>query len=261
MSNENPDDADELDGSPSSDNSRATLIGLWVAATILAGVLATLFQFFFHPNPQSIATLFIATGITLGVQGLLFGLLQWLVLQSEIRRAYWWILATLLGTLIGVYVELAAYYLLIQPIIMQVAVGSPTSAQIIALVLNVISSSVFSGTAIGIAQWLVLRRAANRASLWIPVTMLSMFLRYVVSTGITVLLNGLLGTVLPRFGLPINPSTTQIVTPVIVAMVGNFAFGMFSGWVLASLLADSEIESDDEELEQEVLDVESGETD
>ena len=250
MSDENEyDDVDELaDDDLDAPRDRLALFWTWVGAMILAGVLTTLFQLVYAPQPRSVPDLLLIIGISLGAQGVIFGVLGWLILQAEIPGAIWWIPATILGTLIGVYLEYGAYYALILPLLKQMSVTTPPATlQIIQLGANMVVSALLSGLAVGIAQWLVLRQAGISGALWIPITGLSILLRYLIGTGASLGLNWLFGKALFDAGIAVSSSAAQILTPVIVAIIGNLAFGALSGWMLVNLIGE-----EDEDVDQEI---------
>ncbi len=81
--------------------------------------------------------------------GALTGILQWLVLRQQMRRAGWWIAATIAGWLTGWAL---------------VAFAVPPGASFLA--------GATVGSVTGLAQWLVLRRHMYRAGWWILVSAL-----------------------------------------------------------------------------------------
>ena len=107
---------------------------LWIMATTLGWVLGR----FLLPN---------LTFVTIGI-GL--GLLQWLVLQHRIRKAWRWILATTLGWLVG-----ATFILALLPDGMDFLAG------------------VVTGVILGSAQWLILRNELYWAGWWIAISVVA----------------------------------------------------------------------------------------
>lgn len=88
-----------------------------------------------------------------GVMGLVLGAAQWLVLRSHINGAGWWILATGLGW----------------------AAGFPAGAELanragLVSILFGLLAGLTTGAALGLLQWLVLRRHATQAFWWVPVS-------------------------------------------------------------------------------------------
>ena len=134
---------------------------------------------------------------------LLPGALQWLVLRRRVLQAGWWVVATAAGVLIGTY--LAA------------------SRQMLDLYLarrdaldGLLAYSTF-GTALSLAQWMVLKRWSAQAHRWIIANMLAWPTGWAVAKA--------LGAVL---GWPWLAGIEPLV-------VGCFA-GLLTGVALASLL-------------------------
>ncbi|MGK7876115.1 MAG: protein kinase [Xenococcaceae cyanobacterium] len=78
------------------------------------------------------------------------GIMQWVVLRQVVGRAWWWVLATAVGEVVGGAVGYAAidrlgYYKL----------------------LGYTLFGVLGGSVVGIMQWVILRRVVNRAWWWV----------------------------------------------------------------------------------------------
>ena len=86
--------------------------------------------------------------------GLLTGLLQYLLLRRYLPRIGWWIAATALGWLLGISVAYLGYA--IWPVALNA--NSTWAAEIV---------FVSVGAAMGLVQWLVLRRRVPRAGWWV----------------------------------------------------------------------------------------------
>jgi cation transport ATPase len=100
-----------------------------------------------------------ATLIIIGSIGFSGG--QWLILRRHISDSIWWILATTIGVAVGG------------------AIASSTFGNI------VYNSSIFMaiamiGFAVGVAQWLVLRRQITKGGWWIAITTVSLPLSFAV---------------------------------------------------------------------------------
>jgi len=106
----------------------------------------------------------IFSGIAYFAAGFTIGILQWLVLQSRISRAWRWIIVSAGGWTAG---ALFTFFL--------------------TLPVNNFLGSLITGAATGIAQWLVLREDLHWAGWWIPVSIVAW------TTGLA-LLPGLLST-------------------------------------------------------------------
>ncbi len=88
----------------------------------------------------------------------LTALFQWLLLRRHFARASWWLLATAVGSVVA-----GLFYagLLALP---EATFGPPTSG------LRSGISDLTDGFALGVAQWLILRRSVRGAERWIPAT-------------------------------------------------------------------------------------------
>lgn len=221
--------SDEIIDDASSGTSRAALMGLWICMTVIAGVLTAVFQASLPGGAQDLSSQLIELVVIAAAEGIVFGVLQWLILRLEIDHPIWWIPLTFLGTLIGAFLENIVLSALIAPLVNQLPL-SAVNAQIIAIGLVIVSSSLVSGLMIGLGQWLVLRRLGWAARVWIPITILSIFVRHLVVTGVTVLLNGF------TRNSTMNPNILQLFSQIIIAICGNLAFGALSGWVLSNIL-------------------------
>jgi len=110
----------------------------------------------------------IALGGEIGV-GVFVGAAQWVVLRRYFSQAWWWILASTAGWIVGWAIITSGLFL------------SPGSGPFTAIV----SGAIF-GLTMGVAQWLILRRWTRFAGLWILASI----------PGWTIGLIGLLGTIL-----------------------------------------------------------------
>ena len=137
----------EEEGEDEREPSGADLLRYWVAATAagwaLAGVLlaavlpdpSTLWQYAFYPIS--------AVG-------------QWLILRRRFARASLWLVATVAGVAVAAAGAAVVFRLPAS------ALGAPNSG------LRGGVSTFFDGLALGMAQWLVLRRTVRDAERWIP---------------------------------------------------------------------------------------------
>jgi hypothetical protein len=89
------------------------------------------------------------------VIGALIGGVQWLVLRRWLSGAGWWVVASTLGMALGGGAGLAASF----------AAGADVIQPWALAIL---------GAPLGIAQWLVLRRHADRTGWWIPLNVLAL---------------------------------------------------------------------------------------
>jgi len=93
------------------------------------------------------------------VLGLVTGLLQYLLLRRHLRRMGWWIAATTLGWSLGLIGDGALY---------RMAYGA---LGVSAIGLGTLMAAL-AGGAMGLPQWLVLRRRVHHAAWWIPASVL-----------------------------------------------------------------------------------------
>jgi hypothetical protein len=88
--------------------------------------------------------------------GFSFGVMQWLVLRRHIPRAGWWVLASTAGWIAGLGVPAVVF-----KVVEGVAPGA-IEPEVFA-----VAFFVAVGTAVGMLQWLVLRRHAPQAGWWV----------------------------------------------------------------------------------------------
>jgi hypothetical protein len=88
--------------------------------------------------------------------GFSFGVMQWLVLRRHIPRAGWWVLASTAGWIAGLGVPAVVF-----KVVEGIAPGA-IEPEVFA-----VAFFVAVGTAVGMLQWLVLRRHAPQAGWWV----------------------------------------------------------------------------------------------
>ncbi len=93
--------------------------------------------------------------------GAVIGLAQWLMLRQRLSLSPWWIAATAAGMGAGLALSIALL---------------GTAMEGVALPLR----GLVTGTAIGIAQFLVLRARTDRAAVWAPVVALGWALGWII---------------------------------------------------------------------------------
>jgi len=89
--------------------------------------------------------------------GILMGLIQGIAFMNPINRAYWWTLATALGSFLAVILLL--FYL-------------PYASNVLEGVEVLLAIGAISGAVIGLPQWQVLRRHVPGAELWLAASFL-----------------------------------------------------------------------------------------
>jgi hypothetical protein len=98
---------------------------------------------------------------------------QWLVLRRRIRRAGWWVLATVAGEILGTGVGWALTVLLNYIAILAIVLG-PAAIALLGPVMGFILLGGAIGAGLtGVAQWLVLWRQVRKAGWWILATTVS----------------------------------------------------------------------------------------
>lgn len=113
-----------------------------------------------------------AVGLIFGGEigvGLIIGVAQWLVIRRYFSQAGWWVLASAVGWIAG------------WALISSGSIVPPGGGLV-----NTMMAGVVFGLAMGIAQWIVLRRWVKLASVWILLSV----------PGWTIGLFGILGTIL-----------------------------------------------------------------
>lgn len=131
---------------------------LWVLAFLsfpIAGLLANLMGAVTTPGVAILAGL---------IAGGTLGLVQWLVLRSQLPLSRWWILATAAGMAIGLAIGTAF-------------LGSDTAGG------PLLWRAAITGLCIGIAQWLLLRQVLPQSIVWIGVITLGWTVGWFVTRG------------------------------------------------------------------------------
>lgn len=172
----------------------------WILATcvgnILAGITSLIILWL------SVRSVNLATGSSLLIFGMTYGVIsgtaQWLVIRNRLHYTHWWlwILATIIGTTIG-------------------------SAIINMWGLSGFWSFIVSGSAIGFAQYLILRRGFNHSGWWIII--------YSVGWAASQLAEALV-----RQGIVGTPSLFfQIINGWLFVFILLFVFAAITGFTLA----------------------------
>jgi hypothetical protein len=130
---------------------------------------------------------FTANGLLGLLEGLFLGLFQWFALRRRIKRALAWIPATALGYALGLVGFWAAFVVITGN---QLPEGNPTEW---AFGLGLLRSGSI-GLALGLLQWLVLRRQFRGHGWWVPVVLAAMlgswFSHWFLSEGLAFIVFG-----------------------------------------------------------------------
>ena len=183
-----------------------TAVGL--AGGLIAGLLVGM------PLGQIFNAMIVTAAVTCVVGGVL-GSMQAVYLRQLLTKPIWWIVATILGLGVG----LAAGVVLIEQIGILVTGSRPNVAHLTAPMraLSFLALGLVSGTFLGVAQWLVLRRQASGVKYWVPTIAIALAIAFCVSSLLTDL-SGLRFATAP--GL------------VMFVLASGLAFGALSSWPL-----------------------------
>jgi len=128
---------------------------------------------FFVPVVTRAAEIFLLTGvIVLGIVGLSLGTAQWPVIRRHISSSGWWIVGSTLGMAVGLTLGVT----LVEQIGRAVVHGQ-INFRVLGVPARVTSFGIIglvAGAALGLAQWLVLRRHTANCTQWIRVSALSL---------------------------------------------------------------------------------------
>ena len=141
---------------------------LWVIVNVSSSGIGGLLGVYlgFTVFSDNIVIVSLVAGV---VAGLIIGLAQWFLIRQVIKESGWWILATGIGLTIGS--------------LLNTVTGSMTG-QITGLLTSSLVSAL-AGSALGLTQWLVLRKQIDRARIWIAATMIA----YVAGTFVVGIVN------------------------------------------------------------------------
>ncbi len=103
-----------------------------------------------------------AVGLALGLvmTAAAVGVMQWLVLRRAVSGAGWWVLASTVGYTVGVAAAAVLGILLVHWL-------EPPRPWVVSIVGGAVGEAM-KGAAVGVMQWLVLRRAVSGAGWWVP---------------------------------------------------------------------------------------------
>ena len=160
----------------------------WMAATA-SGLSATAYGFWYASDAWNRVIVLspridqlVGFSLLLAVLGAGVGVMQWLVLRRELSQAGWWVAATMSGVVVvGVGLAVAwAYDVVFQDGRFDVVGPQPVIASLAAF------------AAIGVMQWLVLRRQVARAGWWVLANVLGFVGGYLLGVSIALALANVL---------------------------------------------------------------------
>ena len=145
------------------------------------------------------------------VDGLLLGLFQWIAIKRKLIAARIWILATSLGFAVGL---ITFWSLIIVFVPDRSLLGSVDEWGFGIGLLD----SILTGTTLGFAQWLVLRKKVAKAEWWVAVSIVSMVAAWLVRWFISplasfIVLGAISGVVLTILLFRIEKRPEQVFTP------------------------------------------------
>jgi hypothetical protein len=135
--------------------------GFWALATAFGWALAGFAGLpigrvvFAEAGARAVLSVLMTMGIFGTLIGAMIGTSQWLYLRWRIREARWWIPATALGWGVGLPLALS----------LNMLAGFGLSALLYGVVI---------GAAVGLIQWLLLKRCASSAARWIPISVVAL---------------------------------------------------------------------------------------
>lgn len=142
--------------------------------TVVAPSLITLMESWIGTEGVQVRVFEVVTSGLLGlIDGLLLGLFQWIAIKRKLIAARIWILATTLGFAVGL---ITFWSLIIIVVPDRSLLGGPEEWGFGMGLLD----SIITGTALGFAQWLVLRKKVAKAEWWVVATIVGMVAAWLV---------------------------------------------------------------------------------
>ncbi|HLO16486.1 MAG TPA: hypothetical protein VK206_16760 [Anaerolineales bacterium] len=189
------------------------IILLWLMSNVLARTSG--YFTFSWVNPSYEQSLFVVANIAAGLaDGMIAGLLQWLILLVVIPNANRWILAGwVLATTLGSAIAIA------------LAVFTPLTTIVVFFIISAVSGLVF-----GFLQWLILQRFSKTAIWWIPANVV----------------DGIAGWIAAQ--LILSSISGNVVFGLITGVIGSIASSIALVFILTKNLADSKSVSDHQPL-------------
>jgi hypothetical protein len=139
----------------------------WVALTVLGLVAGLALALPLGVPIFAIVGAMAGTPIVLGIVGLGLGTAQWPIIRRHMSSSWWWVVVSALGMALG----LTAGVILVEQV-GRVMIGGQVNFRMLGVAARAASFGtigVMGGGALGLAQWLVLRRHAPRCGGWIRI--------------------------------------------------------------------------------------------
>jgi len=139
----------------------------WVALTVLGLVAGLALALPLGVPIFAVLGAMAGTPIVLGIVGLSLGTAQWPIIRRHMSSSWWWVVASTLGLALG----LTAGVILVEQI-GRTMIGGPVNFRMLGVAGRSASFGTIglvAGAALGLAQWLVLRRHAPGCGRWVRI--------------------------------------------------------------------------------------------
>jgi len=144
----------------------------WVALTVLGLAAGLALALFLGVPLFAILGAMVGTPIVLSIVGLSLGTAQWPIIRRHMSQSGWWVAASAIGMALGLTVGVVMVEQIGRAI-----VGGPINFRMLGFAARAASFGtigVMAGAALGLAQWLVLRRNAAGCGRWIRINSVSL---------------------------------------------------------------------------------------
>jgi hypothetical protein len=139
----------------------------WVALTVLGLVAGLALALPLGVPIFAILGAMAGTPVVLGIVGLGLGTAQWSIIRRHMSSSWWWVAVSALGMAIGLTVGV----ILVEQV-GRAIIGGQVNFRMLGVAARAASFGtigVMGGAALGLAQWLVLRRHASGCVRWIRI--------------------------------------------------------------------------------------------
>lgn len=131
----------------------------WIVANGLAGALSVALLIMTHALKEEPLRIFVSPGLV----GLVFGIMQWLILRNKLPSSFWWVPATIGGMYLAALSGVMTYFVGLLFKLFDAMKGGETRSLLEPIIMT-------AGLMFGVWQWLVLSRRVSHSSLWIIVS-------------------------------------------------------------------------------------------